>query len=104
LSLAGSTRRIQKIKNSSLLFHTLLVALATLQNTVFPTTLNPNHEDAKNTKVHEGQTHSTQRPEQASRSTRRPKPHWKKFFASFFQKRSAFFLFFFEKKNQKTFG
>jgi hypothetical protein len=52
----------------------------------------------------EGQTHSTQRPEQASRSTRRPKPHWKKFFASFFQKRSAFFLFFFEKKNQKTFG
>jgi hypothetical protein len=27
-----------------------------------------------------------------------------KFFASFFQKRSAFFLFFFEKKNQKTFG
>jgi hypothetical protein len=30
-------------------------------------------------------------------------PHEQKFFASFFQKRRPFFLFFFEKKNQKTF-
>jgi len=39
------------LQKLSLLFQTLLIALANLQNTVFPTTLNLNHEDAKNAKA-----------------------------------------------------
>jgi hypothetical protein len=47
---------------------------------------------------------SNARPKQPSWSTRKTEAKLKKVFCFFFQKRTALFLFFFEKKNQKTFG
>jgi hypothetical protein len=92
------------IPRSTLVCHTLFAALATLQNTAFPTTLNLNHQDTKNTKVHEGRTHPTHAENKRITHPVNRSQIEKSFLVIFFKKEALSFLFFFEKKNQKTVG
>jgi hypothetical protein len=84
-----------------LLFHTLLVALANLRNTVFPATLKLNHEDAKNTKAHEGQTHSTHAQNKRADQPIDRSQIERSFLLLFFKKEVLSFCSFLKKRTKK---